>query len=344
MSNSKKILITGGAGFIGSAVIRYIINHTKDYVINLDKLTYAANLKSLQSVTESGRYFFVKVDICDRQKLEQVFQKYKPNAVIHLAAESHVDRSINDPINFIESNIIGTFNLLETSRHYWLNLSDELKRSFRFIHVSTDEVYGELLQTNLFFTELSPYAPNNPYSASKASSDHLVRSWNKTYGLPTIIAHSTNNYGPFQHSEKLIPSVISNALSGKPILIYGGGLQVRDWIYVEDNVKALYSVLINGKIGETYNIGANNESTNIELAEKLCKILEELAPQYKNGIIKYRDLIQFVSDRPGHDYRYAIDSSKITKELGWKPQENFENGLRKTVEFLICNQIKKKNY
>lgn len=344
MSNSKKILITGGAGFIGSAVIRYIISHTKDYVINLDKLTYAANLQSLQSVTESGRYFFEKVDICDRQKLEQVFQQYKPNAVIHLAAESHVDRSINDPINFIESNIIGTFNLLETSRHYWLNLSDELKRSFRFIHVSTDEVYGELLQTNLFFTELSPYAPNNPYSASKASSDHLVRSWNKTYGLPTIIAHSTNNYGPFQHSEKLIPSVISNALSGKPILIYGKGLQVRDWIYVEDNAKALYSVFINGKIGETYNIGANNESTNIELAEKLCKILDELAPQYKNGIIKYRDLIQFVSDRPGHDYRYAIDSSKITKELGWKPQENFENGLRKTVEFLICNQIKKKNY
>lgn len=344
MSNSKKILITGGAGFIGSAVIRYIISHTKDYVINLDKLTYAANLQSLQSVTESGRYFFEKVDICDRQKLEQVFQQYKPNAVIHLAAESHVDRSINDPINFIESNIIGTFNLLETSRHYWLNSSDELKRSFRFIHVSTDEVYGELLQTNLFFTELSPYAPNNPYSASKASSDHLVRSWNKTYGLPTIIAHSTNNYGPFQHSEKLIPSVISNALSGKPILIYGEGLQVRDWIYVEDNAKALYSVFINGKIGETYNIGANNESTNIELAEKLCKILDELAPQYKNGIIKYRDLIQFVSDRPGHDYRYAIDSSKITKELGWKPQENFENGLRKTVEFLICNQIKKKNY
>lgn len=344
MSNSKKILITGGAGFIGSAVIRYIIGHTKDYVINLDKLTYASNLKSLQSVTESGRYFFEKVDICDRQKLEQVFQKYKPNAVIHLAAESHVDRSINDPINFIESNIIGTFNLLETSRYYWLNLSEELKRSFRFIHVSTDEVYGELLQTNLFFTELSPYAPNNPYSASKASSDHLVRSWNKTYGLPTIIAHSTNNYGPFQHSEKLIPSVISNALSGKPILIYGKGLQVRDWIYVEDNAKALYSVFINGKIGETYNIGANNESTNIELAEKLCKILDELAPQYKNGIIKYRDLIQFVSDRPGHDYRYAIDSSKITKELGWKPQENFENGLRKTVEFLICNQIKKKNY
>lgn len=344
MSNSKKILITGGAGFIGSAVIRYIISHTKDYVINLDKLTYAANLKSLQSVIESGRYFFEKVDICDRQKLEQVFQKYKPNAVIHLAAESHVDRSINDPVNFIESNIIGTFNLLETSRYYWLNLSEELKRSFRFIHVSTDEVYGELLQTNLFFTELSPYAPNNPYSASKASSDHLVRSWNKTYGLPTIIAHSTNNYGPYQHSEKLIPSVISNALSGKPILIYGGGQQVRDWIYVEDNAKALYSVLINGKIGETYNIGANNESTNIELTEKLCKILEELAPQYKNGIIKYRDLIQFVSDRPGHDYRYAIDSSKITKELGWEPQENFENGLRKTVEFLICNQIKKRNY
>ena len=337
MSNSKKILITGGAGFIGSAVIRYIISYTKDYVINLDKLTYAANLKSLQSATESGRYFFEKVDICDRQKLEQVFQKYKPNAVIHLAAESHVDRSINDPVNFIESNIIGTFNLLEISRYYWLNLSEELKRSFRFIHVSTDEVYGELLQTNLFFTELSPYAPNNPYSASKASSDHLVRSWNKTYGLPTIIAHSTNNYGPYQYIEKLIPSVIINALAGKQIPIYGNGFQVRDWIYVEDTAKALYNIFANCEIGEVYNIGANNEYTNLELVKMLCSLLDELAPEYQKGIKQYKDLIQFVSDRPGHDYRYAIDSSKIANKLGWSAQESFESGLRKTVLWYLNN-------
>ena len=338
MSNSKKILITGGAGFIGSAVIRYIINHTKDYVINLDKLTYAANLESLQSVTESRRYFFEKVDICDRQKLEQVFQKYKPNAVIHLAAESHVDRSINDPINFIESNIIGTFNLLETSRYYWLNLSEELKRSFRFIHVSTDEVYGELLQTDLFFTELSPYAPNNPYSASKASSDHLVRAWNKTYGLPTIIAHSTNNYGPFQHSEKLIPSVILNILLGKSIPIYGNGQQIRDWIYVEDNVRALYKILVDGKIGEIYNIGANNEHTNLDVVKMICSIMDKVVPKHPKQIKQYQDLIKFIPDRPGHDYRYAVDLTKITKELGWLPKENFKSGLTKTINYLIYKQ------
>ena len=338
MSNSKKILITGGAGFIGSAVIRYIINHTKDYVINLDKLTYAANLESLQSVTESRRYFFEKVDICDRQKLEQVFQQYKPNAVIHLAAESHVDRSINDPINFIESNIIGTFNLLETSRYYWLNLSEELKRSFRFIHVSTDEVYGELLQTDLFFTELSPYAPNNPYSASKASSDHLVRAWNKTYGLPTIIAHSTNNYGPFQHSEKLIPSVILNILLGKSIPIYGNGQQIRDWIYVEDNVRALYKILVDGKIGEIYNIGANNEHTNLDVVKMICSIMDKVVPKHPKQIKQYQDLIKFIPDRPGHDYRYAVDLTKITKELGWLPKENFKSGLTKTINYLIYKQ------
>ncbi|MCX8639116.1 dTDP-glucose 4,6-dehydratase [Gilliamella sp. B3172] len=340
MSDSKKILITGGAGFIGSAVIRYIIEQTAHQVINLDKLTYAANLQALQSVSTNNRYFFEKVDICHRHALDHIFEQYQPNAIIHLAAESHVDRSINHPAKFIETNVIGTFTLLESSYHYWKNLAKDLKKNFRFIHVSTDEVYGELQQNESKFTESTPYAPNSPYSASKASSDHLVRSWYKTYGLPTIITHSTNNYGPFQHPEKLIPSVIANALAGKPILIYGEGLQMRDWIYVEDNAKALYSVLINGKIGETYNIGANNESTNIALAEKLCKILDELAPQYKSSIIKYRDLIQFVSDRPGHDYRYAIDSSKITKELGWQPQEDFESGLRKTViAYLNSKQI-----
>lgn len=338
MSNSKRILITGGAGFIGSAVIRHIINHTEDCVINLDKLTYAANLKSLESISQNERYFFEKVDICDRQALERIFKLYQPNAVLHLAAESHVDRSINDPTNFIESNIIGTFNLLESSRYYWSASPEELKCRFRFLHVSTDEVYGELPKNELFFNELSPYAPNNPYSASKASSDHLVRAWYKTYGLPTIITHSSNNYGPFQHSEKLIPSVISNAIDCRPITIYGDGLQIRDWIYVEDSAKALYSILINGKIGETYNIGANNELTNIALAQKLCNILEEIAPHNKNGITKYQDLIQFVSDRPGHDYRYAIDASKIKNELSWSPQESFESGLRKTVKFLINNR------
>lgn len=335
MSNSKKILITGGAGFIGSAVIRYIIEQTVHQVINIDKLTYAANLQALAEVSDNKRYFFEKIDICNRPELDRIFQQYRPDAVMHLAAESHVDCSINHPHVFIETNIVGTYTLLEAYRCYFDTLTTSAKNNFCFLHVSTDEVYGELQNSNHLFTESTSYAPNSPYSASKASSDHLVRSWYKTYGLPTIITHSTNNYGPFQHTEKLIPSVISNALAGKPILIYGNGRQIRDWIYVEDHAKALYSVLINGKIGETYNIGANNESTNIVLVEKLCKILDELAPQYKNGIIKYRDLIRFVSDRPGHDYRYAIDSSKIKKELGWQPKEDFESGLRKTVDFII---------
>lgn len=338
MSNSKKILITGGAGFIGSAVIRYIIEQTVHQVINIDKLTYAANLQALAEVSDNKRYFFEKIDICNRSELDRIFQQYRPDAVMHLAAESHVDCSINRPDVFIETNIVGTYTILEAYRCYFDTLTTSAKNNFCFLHVSTDEVYGELQNSNHLFTESTSYAPNSPYSASKASSDHLVRSWYKTYGLPTIITHSTNNYGPFQHTEKLIPSVISNALAGKPILIYGNGRQIRDWIYVEDHAKALYSVLINGKIGETYNIGANNESTNIVLVEKLCKILDELAPQYKNGIIKYRDLIQFVSDRPGHDYRYAIDSSKITKELGWQPQENFESGLRKTVRGYLNNK------
>lgn len=340
MSNSKKILITGGAGFIGSAVIRYIIEQTVHQVINIDKLTYAANLQALAEVSDNKRYFFEKIDICNRPELDRIFQQYRPDAVMHLAAESHVDCSINHPHVFIETNIVGTYTLLEAYRCYFDTLTTSAKNNFCFLHVSTDEVYGELQNSNHLFTESTSYAPNSPYSASKASSDHLVRSWYKTYGLPTIITHSTNNYGPFQHTEKLIPSVISNALAGKPILIYGNGRQIRDWIYVEDHAKALYSVLINGKIGETYNIGANNESTNIVLVEKLCKILDELAPQYKNGIIKYRDLIQFVSDRPGHDYRYAIDSSKIKKELGWQPQEEFDSGLKKTViAYLNSKQI-----
>lgn len=337
MSNSKRILITGGAGFIGSAVIRHIINHTEDYVINLDKLTYAANLKSLESISQNERYFFEKVDICDRQALDRIFKQYQPNVVLHLAAESHVDRSINEPTNFIESNIIGTFNLLESSRYYWNALPEELKCRFRFLHVSTDEVYGELPKNDMFFNELSPYAPNNPYSASKASSDQLVRAWYKTYGLPTIITHSSNNYGPFQHSEKLIPLVISNALEGRPISIYGDGLQIRDWIYVEDNVKALYKILLDGNIGETYNIGANNEYSNLDVVKKICLILDKFVSLNFENITKHQDLIQFVSDRPGHDYRYAIDASKIKNELSWSPQESFESGLKKTVLWYLNN-------
>lgn len=337
MSNSKRILITGGAGFIGSAVIRHIINHTEDYVINLDKLTYAANLKSLESISQNERYFFEKVDICDRQALDRIFKQYQPNVVLHLAAESHVDRSINEPTNFIESNIIGTFNLLESSRYYWNALPEELKCRFRFLHVSTDEVYGELPKNDMFFNELSPYAPNNPYSASKGSSDQLVRAWYKTYGLPTIITHSSNNYGPFQHSEKLIPLVISNALEGRPISIYGDGLQIRDWIYVEDNVKALYKILLDGNIGETYNIGANNEYSNLDVVKKICLILDKFVSLNFENITKHQDLIQFVSDRPGHDYRYAIDASKIKNELSWSPQESFESGLKKTVLWYLNN-------
>lgn len=336
-NSTKRVLVTGGAGFIGSAVIRYIIEHTQDHVINIDKLTYAANLNSLAMASSSERYIFEQVDICNRQALDRVFQQYHPDAVIHLAAESHVDSSITSPIAFIESNIIGTFTLLEASRNYWNNLSDENKDKFRFIHVSTDEVYGDLGSTKSFFTEVTPYSPSSPYSASKASSDHLVKAWYRTYGLPTIITHSTNNYGPYQHTEKLIPSVIFKALAGKPISIYGNGLQIRDWIYVEDNVKAIYSVLKKGKIGETYNIGANSEYTNLDTVQIICSMMDELIPKHPNGIKRYQDLIQFISDRPGHDYRYAIDSSKIQKQLNWKPQEKFESGLRKTVEWYLNN-------
>jgi dTDP-glucose 4,6-dehydratase len=330
-----KILVTGGAGFIGSAVVRYLINFTHNHVINIDKLTYAANLKSLEMVSNNERYHFEQIDICNGQELNRIFRQYQPDAVFHLAAESHVDKSINSSANFIETNITGTYTLLEATRYYWSSLSEKLKNNFRFIHVSTDEVYGDLENTELFFTESMPYAPSNPYSASKASSDHLVSAWHQTYGLPTIITHSTNNYGPFQHAEKLIPSVIYNAINGKPLPIYGDGSQVRDWLYVEDHVKALYKVLEKGKMGETYNIGCNNEYKNIDLIFTICSILEELVPNHPVGIKQYKDLIQFVPDRLGHDYRYAIDSSKIKKELGWMPQEDFISGLRKTVELAI---------
>ena len=334
--NPMKILITGGAGFIGSAVVRFIIKNSPHYVINIDKLTYAANLKGLESVSFSEKYIFEKVDICNRQQLEHVFKLYQPHAVIHLAAESHVDRSIANPFTFIENNIIGTFTLLEATRNYLNYTSKQTKENFRFIHVSTDEVYGELKSKESSFNESSCYSPSSPYSASKASSDHLVSAWHRTYGIPTIITHSSNNYGPYQHQEKLIPATITNALENKPIQIYGNGLQIRDWIYVKDTARALYFILINGRIGETYNIGANNECTNISIVQNVCSILDKFKPIQKNGIKCYKELIKFVTDRPGHDYRYAIDTSKI-RQLGWEPLESLDKGLKKTIRSYFLN-------
>jgi dTDP-glucose 4,6-dehydratase len=338
LNHSMKILITGGAGFIGSAVIRHVINNTEDRVINVDKLTYAGNLDSLDDVSDNEKYKFEKVDICDRAELERVFSTYEPDAVMHLAAESHVDRSIDGPAEFIGTNIVGTYTLLETSRQYWQNLTENRKSDFRFHHVSTDEVYGDLENTDELFTETTPYSPNSPYSASKASSDHLVRSWYRTYGLPIIITNCSNNYGPYHFPEKLIPLMILNALNGKALPVYGNGLQIRDWLYVEDHARALYLVLKKGVVNETYNIGGHNEKANIDVVKLLCDLLEELVVQKPSGIMSYHDLITFVEDRPGHDTRYAIDASKIYKELGWKPQETFESGLKKTVEWYINNK------
>lgn len=332
-----KILVTGGAGFIGSAVIRHIINNTNDSVVNVDKLTYAGNLESLASVSNSERYVFERVDICNKAELDRVFTQYKPDAVMHLAAESHVDRSIDGPAAFIETNIIGTYTLLELVRQYWHKLDEIKKRNFRFHHISTDEVFGDLVDSDGLFTETSPYAPSSPYSASKASSDHLVRAWSRTYGLPIVITNCSNNYGPYHFPEKLIPLMILNALEGKPLSVYGKGTQIRDWLYVEDHARALYKVVTEGKIGETYNIGGHNEKQNIEVVEKICTLLEELAPEKPAGVCKYKDLITFVKDRPGHDLRYAIDAKKIARELNWTPEETFETGLRKTVRWYLNN-------
>lgn len=333
-----KILITGGAGFIGSAVVRHIINHTQDAVVNVDKLTYAGNLESLVSVESNSRYTFEQVDICDRTALERVFTEHQPDAVMHLAAESHVDRSIDGPSAFIETNIVGTYTLLEVARAYWNDLDNMRKQTFRFHHISTDEVYGDLQGTDDLFTETTPYAPSSPYSASKASSDHLVRAWLRTYGLPTIVTNCSNNYGPFHFPEKLIPLMILNALEGKKLPVYGNGMQIRDWLYVEDHARALYQVVTEGKVGDTYNIGGHNEKANIEVVRTICALLEELVPNKPAGVAKYEDLITYVTDRPGHDVRYAIDATKIGKELGWKPQETFESGIRKTVEWYLNNQ------
>lgn len=333
----QKIVITGGAGFIGSAVVRHIIENTQDSVVNVDKLTYAGNLESLESVENNPRYAFEQVDICDAKALARVFEQHQPDAVMHLAAESHVDRSIDGSAAFIETNIVGTYTLLETARAYWNGLSDEKKAAFRFHHISTDEVYGDLSISDPAFTEHSPYHPSSPYSASKAASDHLVHAWHRTYGLPVIITNSSNNYGAYQHAEKLIPLMISNALMGKPLPIYGDGQQIRDWLFVEDHVQALYLVLTKGRIGENYNIGGNCEKTNLEVVKTICQLLEELASNKPNHIKYYEDLITFVKDRPGHDVRYSLDCSKIHAELGWQPQITFEQGLRQTVKWYLEN-------
>lgn len=335
---SKKILVTGGAGFIGSAVVRHIIEKTQDSVVNVDKLTYAGNLESLEVVENHPRYVFEQVDICDAKALSRVFEQHQPDAVMHLAAESHVDRSIDGPAAFIETNIVGTYTLLEAARAYWSTLSNEKKVAFRFHHISTDEVYGDLEGTDDLFTETTPYAPSSPYSASKASSDHLVRAWLRTYGLPTMVTNCSNNYGPFHFPEKLIPLMILNALDGKPLPVYGNGQQIRDWLFVEDHARALYKVVTEGKVGETYNIGGHNEKANIDVVRTICRLLEKLVPNKPEGVAKYEDLITYVKDRPGHDVRYAIDAAKIGRELGWKPQETFESGIRKTVEWYLNNK------
>jgi len=349
-----KILVTGGAGFIGSAVVRHIIRDTQDAVINLDKLTYAGNLESLADVSTSERYTFEQVDICNRAELDRVFAQHQPDAVMHLAAESHVDRSITGPADFIETNIVGTYMLLEAARAYWNGLDGVRKAAFRFHHISTDEVYGDLPHPDEvaagealpLFTETTPYAPSSPYSASKASSDHLVRAWRRTYGLPTIVTNCSNNYGPYHFPEKLIPLVILNALDGKPLPVYGKGDQIRDWLYVEDHARALYKVVTTGLVGETYNIGGHNEKQNLEVIYSICDLLDEMVPlspaplggEGRGEGRSYRDQITSVADRPGHDRRYAIDATKMSTELDWQPQETFESGIRKTVQWYLDNQ------
>ena len=335
----KKLLITGGAGFIGSAVIRHIINNTNHSVVNVDKLTYAGNLESLVSVENDARYTFEQVDICDANEIKRVFNEHQPDIVMHLAAESHVDRSIDGPGEFIQTNIVGTYVLLEEARDYWSSLESDKKDSFRFHHVSTDEVYGDLEGTDDLFTEDTAYAPSSPYSAAKASSDHLVRAWQRTFKFPTLITNCSNNYGPFQFPEKLIPLIILNALEGKDLPIYGDGKQIRDWLYVDDHARALLHVALTGEIGETYNIGGHNEMQNIDVVRTVCSILDELVPSKLDSVKRYDELIIYVGDRAGHDIRYAIDATKIENELGWTPDETFETGIRKTVRWYLDNNI-----
>lgn len=332
-----QIVITGGAGFIGSALTRYLLDNTHHAVLVIDKLTYAGNLESLNSIEGLPRYRFLQADIADNTAVSNALTEFQPDAIMHLAAESHVDRSIDGPAAFIQTNIVGTYALLEATRAYWLTLDPDRRQDFRFHHISTDEVYGDLHGVDDLFTETTPYAPSSPYSASKAASDHLVRAWQRTYGLPVLITNCSNNYGPFHFPEKLIPLVILNALEGKPLPVYGDGLQVRDWLFVEDHARALLKVVSEGKVGETYNIGGHNEQKNIEVVRAICALLEELAPNKPAGLARYEDLITFVKDRPGHDQRYAIDASKIQRELGWVPQETFASGLRKTVQWYLDN-------
>jgi len=344
----QTVIVTGGAGFIGSEVVRQFINETDVTVINLDKLTYAGNLESLEPVAASSRYRFEQVDICDAAAVQRLFEQYRPDAIMHLAAESHVDRSIDGPADFIHTNIFGTYTLLEEARRYWNALEGESRAAFRFHHISTDEVYGTLGEEGMF-TEQTAYAPNSPYSASKASSDHLVRAWHHTYGLPVVTTNCSNNYGPYQFPEKLIPLVTLNALAGKPLPIYGKGDQIRDWLHVEDHARALRLVLEKGVPGEVYNIGGHNEKQNIEVVKTICTILDELVPQRPNGIAKYDELITYVADRPGHDQRYAIDAGKIEHELGWTPRETFESGIRKTVQWYLdsrtwCDHVRDGSY
>jgi len=339
MMKKKTILVTGGAGFIGSALIRHIINNTSHKVVNIDKLTYSGNLQSLESIEEDNNYIFEQIDICDEVQLLGVFKRNQPDIIMHLAAETHVDRSIDGPGAFIQTNIVGTFILLDQSKKYWQSLEGDKKENFRFLHVSTDEVYGDLGGTSDSFSEDTAYDPSSPYSASKASSDHLVRAWYRTYGLPILITNCSNNYGPCQFPEKLIPHVILNALEGKSLPVYGDGKQIRDWLFVEDHVLALMSVALNAKAGETYNIGGNNEIQNIEVVMRVCGILDELVPNKLNGMNSFSELIAYVKDRPGHDVRYAINANKIIKDLNWEPQEDFNSGIQKTVEWYLANKI-----
>ena len=332
-----RILVTGGAGFIGSALIRHLMQHTGHQVLNVDKLTYAGNLESLREIDGNPRYAFLHADIGDAAAMASALADFAPDAVMHLAAESHVDRSIDGPTAFIQTNIVGSYVLLDACRAYWQTLPEPRKSAFRFHHISTDEVYGDLHGADDLFRETTPYAPSSPYSASKAASDHLVRAWQRTYGLPVLITNCSNNYGPYHFPEKLIPLVILNALEGKPLPVYGNGQQVRDWLFVEDHARALLTVVSQGKVGETYNIGGHNEQKNLDVVRAICALLEELAPRKPAGLARYEDLITYVSDRPGHDLRYAIDAGKIQRELGWVPQETFASGLRKTVQWYLDN-------
>lgn len=339
---SKTIFVTGGAGFIGSALVRFLINETEHTVVNFDKLTYAGNLESLRSVENSARYHFVQGDICDRDTVTAVFAQYQPDFIMHLAAESHVDRSIDGPGEFIQTNVVGTYELLEAARCYYATLADDKKANFRFHHISTDEVYGDLGETGLF-TEETSYEPSSPYSASKAASDHLVRAWHRTYQLPVVLTNCSNNYGPYHFPEKLVPLIILNALEGKQLPVYGDGKQVRDWLFVEDHARALYKVASEGKLGDTYNIGGFNEKQNIEVVTTICNHLNDLIKDKPANLTDFKELITFVADRPGHDVRYAIDATKINKELGWHPEETFESGILKTIQWYLDNQAWCKN-